>query len=134
MKKKEIPVFNPNSFDSDFFNPSNDGTLMDSVDKASREIIASQSSLEPSGEKPEKRQPRISSKSKSVPEDDNDEHEDFISFLAGQNRRDTVPVRILRTNYEKIVTLRNSVGGSRSIPEIVDKILEMYLSGIEKQL
>ena len=60
---------------------------------------------------------------------------DFIKLLQeSKDRRNTKPVRIKMSNYEKILELRNMSGGTRSVPELVDWVLEMYLKLVDEQL
>lgn len=58
--------------------------------------------------------------------------EEFL--ISGQDRKNTIPVRITRRNYDRLVSVKKHIGGSRSIPQSIDYILDVYLAEIEKYI
>ena len=58
--------------------------------------------------------------------------EEFLT--SGQDRKDTIPVRITRRNYNRLMAVKKHIGGSRSIPQSIDYILDVYLAEVEKYM
>lgn len=162
--KKQLPKFDPKNLTTDYFSSSSNvilesvsksaeeiTALHEKEEKSQLEEVITDEQPEPE----DKIQPSILDKkkesrgegavkanivpkkpgsSRKIKEKKND-NEDFLYFLAeGRSRRNTQPVRIKKQNYDRIIELRDYMGGSKSIPEIVDKILEMYLDQVEKQM
>lgn len=58
--------------------------------------------------------------------------EEFLT--SGQDRKNTIPVRITRRNYNRLMAVKKHIGGSRSIPQSIDYILDVYLAEVEKYI
>lgn len=136
-KKKELPKFSED-IPTDFFGESIGGNvLLDSLNRGRRDINELHEAQEKNSEENdisiEQRTPGKNTEEEST--EQNDLTSGFIAFISDtKRRRDTTPVRILRENYDRIVRLRESAGGDRSVPELVDWILKMYLDIVDKEI
>lgn len=137
-KKKELPKFSED-IPTDFFGESTGGNvLLDSLNRGRRDIDelheAQEKNTEAENDIPAEHRLTEKNTGEELTEQ-NDLTSGFIAFISDtKRRRDTTPVRILRENYDRIVRLREIAGGDRSVPELVDWILKMYLDIVDKEI
>ena len=161
MGKKKLPSFASDAINLDFFDDTTNNVLLNSVSQTADEIEKTQTSSKSSEqsklvdkdiENTEEKDKRENDHDKQVPqgiqkqewkttkvkrkkEQDPENVDAFIEFIANtRSRKDTQPVRITRKNYMRINNLKETLGGSLSIPEIINHILDMYLNMVEKKL
>lgn len=58
----------------------------------------------------------------------------LISFLKEEGRSNTRPVRLLESNYQRVLFLKKHFNSTKSVSELIDFILGDYLDKVEKKL
>ena len=150
--KRKLPMIS--DIPSDFFsddaaalvsNISSKATLLDQIQSDAEEITTpvettplkavAKAPKEGKAKEKKKNKTKLADRVGEGSENDTSMTGDFIKLLQeSKDRRNTKPVRIKMSNYEKILELRTMSGGTRSVPELVDWILEMYLKLVDEQL
>lgn len=126
MAKKELPRMDASNINTDFFKDSID---LQPLTQGLGHIAALQTAQDYLPE------PEFEKENMIVPEDkeENLTTSEFISLLKdGKDRRNTRPVRISTKNCDRILKLRQAAGGNRTLPELVDWILDEYLTIVER--